>query len=122
MHCQINRVADHDLEYGTGKKPVAARSIASARAATRFSVTSAGEGQAFLVGSQPSPVDSVKAAAEIYGRIAAALGKHRLGIVHERIFGSLSVEPSVMAERHSALLAQGIPSGNPVTSVQLPYL
>jgi enamine deaminase RidA (YjgF/YER057c/UK114 family) len=58
------------------------------------------------------------AAAETYGRIAETLRKHRLTIVHERVFGSLSVERIVMAERSQAFLAHGVPPATPVTCIQ----
>jgi enamine deaminase RidA (YjgF/YER057c/UK114 family) len=46
------------------------------------------------------------------------LKEHQLEIVHERMFGSLSVKPSVMAARQRAFKRCGIPSDNPVTYIQ----
>lgn len=77
-----------------------------------------GGGHAFLVASMRSPVDAAQAAAESYIRIGEALREHHLEIVHERIFGSLSVETTVIDARHRALLTSGIPSGNPVTYIE----
>jgi enamine deaminase RidA (YjgF/YER057c/UK114 family) len=57
-------------------------------------------------------------ARDSYIRIAETLREHCLEIVHERIFGSLSVEPSVMAARHSALRTYAFASDNPVTYIQ----
>ena len=88
------------------------------QAATQFRMIWAGEGQAFLVLSVQSPADAEQAAGEAYGRIAETLRKHGLEIVHERIFGSLSVEPSIMAARHSALQTCGYVQDNPVTYIQ----
>jgi enamine deaminase RidA (YjgF/YER057c/UK114 family) len=83
-----------------------------------FHLQEGGGGHAFLVASVHSPADAAQAARESYGRIAEALREHHLEIMHERIFGSLSVEPSVMAARHRALRTSGIPSGNPVTYIE----
>jgi enamine deaminase RidA (YjgF/YER057c/UK114 family) len=58
------------------------------------------------------------AAADVYVRIAETLRKHRLAIVHERVFGSLSVEQSIMAERSRAFVAHGVPTTTPVTCIQ----
>ena len=41
-----------------------------------------------------------------------------MAIVHERIFGSLSVESAVMAARNNMLQSQGISADNPVTYIQ----
>jgi enamine deaminase RidA (YjgF/YER057c/UK114 family) len=57
-------------------------------------------------------------AADVYGRIAETVRKHRLAIVHERVFGSLTAEHSVMAERSQAFLAHGVPTTTPVTCIQ----
>jgi enamine deaminase RidA (YjgF/YER057c/UK114 family) len=94
------------------------QSIFCSLTATKFSLTWAGDGQAFLVASAQSPIDAAQAAGESYARIAETLMEHSLEIIHERIFGSLSVEASVMAARHSALRSYGAASDNPVTYVQ----
>ncbi len=60
----------------------------------------------------------MQAASESYTQIAEVLREHQLKIVHERIFGSLSAEPSVMAARHRALHSHDIPPDNPVTYIQ----
>ena len=88
------------------------------QASTHFSVTRAGEGQVFLVASIHSPSVAAEAAGDSYTRIAETLREHHLEIVHERIFGSLSVGPPVMAARHSVLRAYGVASDNPVTYLQ----
>jgi len=92
--------------------------IACEQSRTKLSVTSAGQGQAFLVASVNSPSDAGHAAMESYTRIAKVLKECRLEILHERIFGSLSLEPSVMAARRSAFRNCGIASDNPVTYIQ----
>jgi len=93
-------------------------SIAHEQTATTFSLKWAGEGQAFLVASVQSPVGAVQAAWDSYARIVESLREHHLEIVHERMFGSLSVEPSVMAARHRAFQTYGFAPDNPVTYLQ----
>ena len=92
--------------------------ITSEQAATKLSVTRAGIDQVFFVASVRSPADALQAARESYIQIAEVLKEHQLEIVHERIFGSLSVEPSVMSVRKHALQTCGIHSNNPVTYIQ----
>ncbi len=92
--------------------------ITSEQAATKLSVTRAGIDQLFIVTSVRSPVDALQAARESYIQIAEILREHHLEILHERIFGSLSVEPFVMSIRKHALQTCGIHSNNPVTYIQ----
>ena len=87
-------------------------------AATRFSLNWAGDDQAFLVVSLRSSADAAQAAKDSYALIAETLKEYCLEIVHERIFGSLSVEPFVMAARCSALRSYGVVPDNPVTYLQ----
>jgi enamine deaminase RidA (YjgF/YER057c/UK114 family) len=92
--------------------------ILNAETAVRLKVTEAGQGQTFLVASIQSSVDAASSAHDLYSQIAKVLGERRLEVVHERIFGSLSVEPSVMAVRHRAFRTCGITRDNPVTYIQ----
>jgi len=48
-----------------------------------------------MVGAVSSPADAVEAARFIYEQIAQIMIERRIEIVHERIFGSLSVESAV---------------------------
>jgi len=93
-------------------------SIFCEQTAVKSSLIQAGEGQAFLVASVQSPADMAQAAWYSYTRIAQTLREHHLEIVHERIFGSLSAELSVMAARHRALQTQGFAPDNPLTYVE----
>ena len=93
-------------------------SILCEQTAVKASLTQAGQGQAFLVASVSAPADAAQAAWESYSRVAQALRENHLEIVHERIFGSLSVEPSVMAARHSALRTYGLAPDNPATYIE----
>ena len=74
-----------------------------AQTGAKVQVTTAGAGQAFLVASSPSDTDAFKAAFDSYAQIAKTLSAKGMAIVHERIFGSLSVETAVMAARKKAL-------------------
>ena len=89
----------------------------SAKAARLF-VTDAGTGSAFLVASVRLPADAAEAARSAYSCIAQYLADRGMALVHERIFGSLSVESAVMAMRNSMLQSQGISAENPVTYIQ----
>ena len=51
-------------------------------------------------------------------QIGQVLQNQGLTIVHERLFGSLSVRPEVMASRAEALNARGIDSDGPLTYIQ----
>jgi enamine deaminase RidA (YjgF/YER057c/UK114 family) len=97
------------MPYGT---------IEGGRCPAKISVIRADKEQAFLVASHREPVDAARAAAESYGQIAATLTRHRLEILHERVFCSQSVEKLVMAERSRALRGQGLSDSTPVTSIQ----
>jgi enamine deaminase RidA (YjgF/YER057c/UK114 family) len=92
--------------------------ITSKQAATKLSVTRAGIDQLFLVASVRSSSDALQTARESYVQIAEVLREHQLEIVHERMFGSLSVEPFVMSVRNDALQTCGIHSNNPVTYIE----
>jgi len=84
----------------------------------KLQVTTAGAGQAFLVASSSSDTDAFKAAFDSYSHIAEILSAKGMAIVHERIFGSLTVETAVMAARKEALQAGSIPWESPVTFIQ----
>jgi len=81
-------------------------------------VTEAGEGRAFIVASVPRKVDAETAARAFYTMIADALHDKRKEIVHERIFGSLSVKTAVLRERNTAMSEWQIPADGPVTYVE----
>jgi hypothetical protein len=52
-----------------------------------------------------------------YQQIAGVLNAQGMAIVHERIFGSQSVEADVMAARRAALQARHLPSHELVTYI-----
>jgi len=93
-------------------------STAAELTAMKLILTWAGQGRAFFVESVRSPADAAQAAWESYVRLAEALRQNGLEVVHERIYGGLSVEPSVMAARQLALQTYGFGADNPVTYVQ----
>ena len=80
--------------------------------------TGAGEGHAFLVASVPGKEDTATAARALYARIADALHDKHMEIVHERIFGSLSVEAAVLRERKAALSERHVSAHGPITYVE----
>jgi len=80
--------------------------------------TGAGDGQAFLVASAEDEGDAAASAGAAYELIADALHRQRMEIVHERIFGSLSVAATVMDARCGALHALGTLSAGPVTYIE----
>jgi enamine deaminase RidA (YjgF/YER057c/UK114 family) len=83
-----------------------------------FHVREAGERQVFLVAFPRSPAEGSEAVCEAYACVAQVLRERKLQIVHERIFGSLSAEPFVMAVRQHALRSCGIHLTNPVSYIQ----
>ena len=81
-------------------------------------VRPAGPDQVFLVASSRWGADAAPAARAAYGEIARVLRARGLTIVHERLFGSLSVQPAVLAARAAALRAGNISPEGPVTYIQ----
>ena len=79
--------------------------------------TEAGEGQVFFVASVSGEEDASRAARDVYSRIAEALSRSRMTIVHERVFGSLRAETVVLRERRDALFMRQVPSGGPITYI-----
>jgi len=78
----------------------------------------AGEGQVFLVAQAARGANAATATRAAYGEIARVLQDQGLTMVHERLFGSLSVQPEVMASRAEALNARGIDADGPLTYIQ----
>jgi len=75
-------------------------------------------GRAFLVAAGPAGIGAATAAGEAYARIAQTLHKGGLEIVHERVFGSLSAQPAVMAARCEVFRSAGIDPDGPITYLQ----
>jgi len=92
--------------------------ITSEYTATKLCVTQAGMDQVFLVASVRGPAGPLHATRESYTRIAEVLGKQNLKIVHERIFGSLSVKHEVMSARKQAFCACGVSPERSVTYIE----
>jgi enamine deaminase RidA (YjgF/YER057c/UK114 family) len=80
-------------------------------------VSEAGEGQAFMVASALKENNAAEAARASYARIAEVLQDSGMAIVHERIFGSRSVESEVMAARSAALNAWNLSDCGPLTYI-----
>jgi enamine deaminase RidA (YjgF/YER057c/UK114 family) len=81
-------------------------------------VRPAGPGQAFLVARAAWGADAAPAAQAAYGEIARVLQDQGLTVVHERLFGSLSVQPAALAARTAALKANHLPADGPITYIQ----
>jgi enamine deaminase RidA (YjgF/YER057c/UK114 family) len=81
-------------------------------------LTEAAYGQSFLVASVSRPDEPIPLATQVYNDIADEMHRMDGAIVHERIFGSLSVEQAVMSARQKAFQSRGIPPDTPVTYVQ----
>jgi len=81
--------------------------------------TRAGEDQMHIVASvAEQPPDVGRTCEEAYQRIAEALTARDMQIVHERIFGSLEAQSTVLRARQRALAAGGITGDLPLTYVQ----
>jgi len=65
------------------------------RGAVRVHVTDVGQGQAFVTAAVAEPCDAAQAASDAYAQVAAVLSDAGLQIVHERLFGTLSVHGDV---------------------------
>ena len=76
------------------------------------------EGRAFIVASANCPADASKSASTSYTQITEVLSERGLEVVHERIFGSLSVAHDVMSARRQAFTSFGISPENPVTYIE----
>jgi len=83
----------------------------------KLHVSEAGEGQAFMVASALKENNAAEAARASYARIAEVLQDSGMAIVHERIFGSRSVESEVLAARSAALNAWNLSDCGPLTYI-----
>jgi enamine deaminase RidA (YjgF/YER057c/UK114 family) len=97
---------------------ILAGSLSSSQELFRLHHRAAGPGQAFLVASPRWGVDSARTALAAYATIARLVQDQGLTMVHERLFGSLSVRPEVMASRAEALNARDIDQDGPLTYIQ----
>jgi len=70
------------------------------------------------VASVKSPAGAREAASLSYTQIAEALSARGIVVVHERIFGSLSMEHEVISARRQAFTSFGISPENPVTYIE----
>jgi enamine deaminase RidA (YjgF/YER057c/UK114 family) len=84
---------------------------------TSFHVTER-EGRLFIVASAKSHSDAREAALLLFTQIAEVLSRSGMAIVHERIFGSLSVEHDIMLARRQAFTSFSLSPENPVTYIE----
>jgi len=103
---------------GWGAEKLLPSPISSSQGLVRLQRSTAGEGQAFLVAQIAWGADSAQAAQAAYGEIAQVLQDQGLTIIHERLFGSLSVKTAVLAARAAALSARGRDPDGPLTYIQ----
>lgn len=78
----------------------------------------AGPGQVFLVVQGAKGVEAGSAAKAAYAEIARISQDHDLTMVHERLFGSLSVKKEILASRSEAFRASNLPIDGPFTFIQ----
>jgi len=81
-------------------------------------VRNAGPSQAFLVAQGSWGADAALTAQAAYEAITKVLKGQGLTMVHERLFGSLSVQPAVLAAREAALRVESLASNGPLTYIQ----
>lgn len=84
----------------------------------RVNLRAAGAGQVFLVAQVAWGANATLTARAAYSEVARVLQDQGLTIVHERLFGSLSVKSAVLATRDEALGAQNLPADGPITYIQ----
>ena len=83
-----------------------------------LSIRCAGKGQVFLVVRVAKGVEPGAAAQAAYGEIARIVQEHGLTMVHERLFGSLSVKPTILASRAETFRTNNLPADGPFTYIQ----
>jgi enamine deaminase RidA (YjgF/YER057c/UK114 family) len=83
-----------------------------------FSLRQAGSSGYFMVASLRDKCPAGIAAVRFYTEIASILADYKLKIVHERVFGSLSVKNEVFDARSQALRVRNILSETPLTYIQ----
>ena len=83
---------------------------------TQLHIRHAGQ-QAFIV-AIPAGQGSHHSISDLFVQVADVLIHQGMTIVHERLFGSLSQQESIMAMRQAAFEARGISTTNPITFIE----
>jgi enamine deaminase RidA (YjgF/YER057c/UK114 family) len=83
-----------------------------------LNLRAAGAGQVFLVAQVAWGAHAASAARAAYSEVARVLQDQGLAIVHERLFGSLTVKRAVLAARDATFRAKNLPPNGPITYVQ----
>ena len=86
--------------------------------ATGLQATAIGTEQLFLSAAAEAGTGVVASSGHAYFAIGSLLRETGMEVVHERIFGSLSAESTVMETRAAALEAGGLDPATPVTYIQ----
>lgn len=82
-------------------------------------VTFAGEDQLHLVASvEDKHADPASTCAAIYRRVVEILGQSGMQVVHERIFGSIHVHPTVIAARRDVMRERDPGRSEPITFIE----
>jgi enamine deaminase RidA (YjgF/YER057c/UK114 family) len=90
-----------------------------ARGAATVYVTPAGDDQAYLSAIvNAEGADVRQATRDAYGMVADILRDRQMQVVHERIFGSLKADTTVLTVRAEALDRHGLAADTPTTYVQ----
>ena len=105
------------LPFEGSQEPIS-RPRGISREAATVCVTDAGRGQAYLVAAGVGGHTAAQSAAAAYEEIARELKKRHLHILHERVFGSSAVWPTVSSVRRRVLQSQGLEADGPLTYVQ----
>ena len=106
------------IYFEGGQEPDSRPGAIHCQSAAMVYVTEAGQGQAYLVAAGAWRHNAAQSAATAYEQIARELRKRHLHILHERVFGSLAVWPSVRSVRRRVLQSRGLEADGPLTYIQ----
>ncbi len=105
------------LRFEGDQKPISSPRGVSQTAATIY-VTEAGRAQAYLVAAGARGHNAAHSAAAAYEQIARELKERHLQILHERVFGSSAVWPTVRSVRRRVLQSRDLDADGPLTYIQ----
>ena len=106
------------LWHFEGSQEPGSRPRGISREATTVCVTDAGRGQAYLVAAGAGGTLPPRAPRQPTRRLPGSLRNGHLHILHERVFGSSAVWPTVRSVRRRVLQSQGLEADGPLTYVQ----
>jgi len=100
------------------RETIKIQGIVHHQSAATVCVTEAGQGQVYLVATGGWGHNAAQSVEVAYKEIARELKQHNLHILHERVFGSLSVWPTVRSLRRRIFMSQGLEVDGPLTYIQ----